>query len=110
MAAGVTLYTGSIPAGLITRESGFKEGQAIRVLPFGYVAHDEAADPSSPLDAAITVGADGIIRRIAVTWGTSGSTWVYAVTYRELGSTPTLVAPAEARPLRERLRTQTTQG
>jgi hypothetical protein len=65
---------------------------------------------SSTLDAAITVGADGIIRRIVVTWGTSGSTWVYAVTYGELGSTPMLVAPPDARPLRERLRTQTTQG
>ena len=46
-------------AGLIARESGFKEGGPIRVFPFGYVAHDEAADPAAPLDTAITVGGMG---------------------------------------------------
>ena len=68
---GSTVYSGTVAAGLIARESGFKEGQPIRVLPFGYVAHDEAADPAAPLDAAVTVGADGIVREIAVTWGTA---------------------------------------
>ena len=44
---GSTVYSGTVAAGLIARETGFKEGQPIRVLPFGYVAHDEAADPRS---------------------------------------------------------------
>ena len=66
---GSTVYSGTVPAGLIARETGFKEGRSIRVLPFGYVAHDEAADPAAPLDVAVTVGADGIVREIAVTWG-----------------------------------------
>ena len=95
---GSTVYSGTVAAGLIARESGFKEGQAIRVLPFGYVAHDEAADPAAPLDAAVTVGADGIVREIAVTWGTSASAWTYTVAYRGLGATAGLVAPANARP------------
>jgi hypothetical protein len=72
------------------------------MLPFGYVAHDEAADPAAPLDAAVTVGADGIVREIVVTWGTSASAWTYTVTYRKLGATPAPVAPENARPLRDR--------
>ena len=100
LADGSTVYSGAVTAGLIARETGFKEGQAIRVLPFGYVAHDEAADPASPLDVAVTVGADGIVREIAVSWGSSGSAWEYMVTYSVLGATPAPVAPANARPLR----------
>ncbi|MCI0633123.1 MAG: hypothetical protein L0206_04295 [Actinobacteria bacterium] len=96
---GATVYSGTVAAGLIARESGFKEGQAIRVFPFGYVAHDEAADPAALLDTAITVGAGGIVREIAVTWGTSASAWTYTVTYSDLGTTPAPVAPENARSL-----------
>ncbi len=97
---GSTVYRGTVPAGMIARETGFKEGQAIRVLPFGYVAHDEAANPNALLDAALTVGADGIVRELVVTWGT----WRYAVTYDKLGTTPPIVAPANAPSLlKERL-------
>jgi hypothetical protein len=66
---GSTVYRGNVPAGQIARQTGFKEGQAIRVFPFGYVAHDAAADPRSLLDTAVTAGPDGVIREIAVTWG-----------------------------------------
>jgi hypothetical protein len=97
---GSTVYSGAVAAGLIARETGFKEGQAIRVLPFGYVAHDEAADPAAPLDTAVTVGADGIVREIAVTWGGG---WAYTVAYRGLGSTAAPVAPTNPRPLRRRI-------
>jgi hypothetical protein len=101
LADGSTVYSGSVAAGLIARESGFKEGQAIRVFPFGYVAHDQAADPTALLDTAVTVGPEGIVRELAVTWGT----WTYTVTYRKLGATGALQAPQNpARPLRERLR------
>ena len=82
---GSTVYSGAVAAGLIARETGFKEGQAIRVLPFGYVAHDEAADPSAQLDTAVTVGADGVVRAIAVRWGTGASAWTYTVAYSGLG-------------------------
>jgi hypothetical protein len=94
---GSTVYSGAVPAGQIARETGFKEGQAIRVFPFGYVAHDAAADPASTLDTAVTVGSDGVIREIAVTWGT----WTYAVTYSDLGSTQPIIAPANVKTLRE---------
>jgi hypothetical protein len=96
---GGTVYRGKVAAGLVATESGFKDGQAIRVFPFGYVAHDEAADPTAALDAAVTVGADGIIREIAVTWGTTASAWTYTVTYSGLGTTPAPVAPVNARDL-----------
>jgi hypothetical protein len=98
---GSTAYSGTVAAGLIARESGFKEGQPIRVFPFGYVAHDEAANPAAPLNAVVTVGADGIVREIAVTWGTGASAWTYTVTYSKLGETPVPVAPKNPRPLRE---------
>jgi hypothetical protein len=98
---GSTVYSGSVAAGVIARETGFKEGRSIRVLPFGYVAHDEAANPDALLDAAVTVGADGIVREIRMTWGT----WMYSVAYSGLGTTPAPVAPENARDLlRERLR------
>jgi hypothetical protein len=100
---GSTVYGGTVRAGQIARQTGFKEGQAIRVFPFGYVAHGAAADPASPLDTTITVGADDVIRQIAISWGT----WTYTVTYSDLGSTPRLVAPANAKSLRD-LRVTTT--
>jgi hypothetical protein len=92
---GSTVYSGALPAGLIARESGYKEGQALRVLPFGYVAHDEAANPADPLRTAVTVGPEGVVREIAVTWGT----WTYTVTYSRLGETAAPKAPANARDL-----------
>lgn len=101
---GSTVYRGAVAAGLIARESGFKEGRSIRVLPFGFVAHDEAADPAAPLAVALTVGADGIVRELAVTWGRSASPWSYSVTYSGLGATQALVAPTNARPLRDTVR------
>lgn len=99
---GSTVYSGTVAAGEIARETGFKEGQAIRVFPFGYVAHDEAANPSALLDSAVTVGANGAVQQITVSWGTTASAWRYTVTYSGLGATPAPTAPANARPLRER--------
>jgi hypothetical protein len=99
LADGSTVFRGTVAAGQIARETGFKEAQSIRVLPFGYVAHDEAADPASALDTAVTVGTDGVVREISVSWGT----WVYTVTYSNLGSTAAPEAPANAKPLRRGL-------
>jgi hypothetical protein len=97
---GATVYRGSVAAGLIARETGFKEGRSIRVLPFGYVAHGKAANPAALLDAAVTVAANGIVREITVSWGT----WIYSVVYTGLGKTRAPVAPENARDLlRERL-------
>jgi hypothetical protein len=92
LADGSTIYSGTVPAGSIARETGFKEGQHIRMFPFGYVAHDEAKNPQALLDTAVTVSPGGAVREIAVTWGT----WRYAVTYSELGATPAPAAPADA--------------
>jgi len=101
---GSAVYRGTVAAGLIAPETGFKEGQAIRVFPFGYVAHDEAANPQAQLDVAVTVGADDVVREIAVTWGMPTSSWVYTVAYSGLGTTAAPVAPPNARDLlKERL-------
>ena len=96
LADGSRVYRGTVPAAAVAPETGFKEGETIRVLPFGYVANGAAKDPSTPLDAAVTVGADGIVRSISVRWGT----WTYDVAYSELGSTPAPSAPANAKPLK----------
>ena len=96
---GFTVFSGTVAAGLIARETGFKEGQSIRVLPFGYVAHDQAADPAAGLATAVTIGPEGVVREIAVKWGTGASAWTYTVAYSHLGATPAPVAPANARSL-----------
>jgi hypothetical protein len=103
---GSTVYRGTTPAGQIARETGFKEGQTIRVFPFGYVAHDQAANAASPLETAVTVGPDGIVRRIRVTWGT----WSYTVSYDRLGSTPAIAAPEKARSLVQMRRERAARG
>jgi hypothetical protein len=94
---GSTVYAGTVPAGQIARESGVKDGQPIRVFPFGSVAHDEAAHPAALLDTAITVGEDGLIRELAVSWGT----WTYTVAYSDLGTTAAVLAPTNAKSLRQ---------
>ena len=97
LADGSIVYSGSVPSRVVARETGFKDGQELRVLPFGYVANDEAANPATLLDASVTVGADGVVREILVTWGT----WTYEVTYSKLGSTVAPRPPANAVPLKE---------
>lgn len=97
---GSAVYRGTVAAGAIARESAVKEGRPVRVLPFGHVAHDDAADPAAPLDTEVTVAADGIIRELTVSWGAGATAWTYRLAYRDLGETPDLVAPADARPLR----------
>jgi hypothetical protein len=96
---GSSVYNGKVAAGLIARETGFKEGQRIRVFPFGYVAHDEAANPRAALDTAVVVNTEGIVSEITVTWGHASSFWKYTIAYSNLGETAALVAPADARPL-----------
>jgi hypothetical protein len=63
------------------------------VLPYGYVAHDDAADADTPVTVSITVDADQTIREIHATWG-RGSAWSYRLTYSDLGSTPAPTAPS----------------
>jgi hypothetical protein len=98
MGDGSTVYRGTVPAGLVAPETGFKEGGPIRVFPFGYVAHGEAEDPHAPLAAAITVGPDGLISQLGVDWGSGAGAWTYTVTYTGLGATGPIEAPENAEP------------
>jgi hypothetical protein len=93
---GSTVYRGTVPAGVVAWETGTKDGQPIRVLPYGYVAHDDATDPAAPVDVRITVRADGTIAEIHATWG-GASSWSYRVTFTDLGSTPAPTAPENVR-------------
>ena len=88
---GATVYTGREAAGVLTRDPG--TGERIRVLPFGFIAHGKAANPASLLNVALTVGSDGIIRRIAVDWGAGTSAWTYTVAYSNMGRTAPITAP-----------------
>jgi hypothetical protein len=97
LADGSTAYSGKVLAGLIARETGFKEGQVIRVLPFGNVANGRAANAAAPLDTTVTVAPDGIVRELAVKW----ETWTYAVAYSRLGEGAAVRAPASALPMGE---------
>jgi len=45
---GATVYSGTAAAGLIARESGFKEGRSIRLLPFGYWLMTRQPTPPLP--------------------------------------------------------------
>jgi hypothetical protein len=49
--------------------NGLTGGEPIRLLRFGYVAQDEAADPTSALDVSVTVGAGGVVREVSVSCG-----------------------------------------
>ena len=94
---GSTIYNGKVPAGALARETGVKEGEAIRVLPFGNVAHDDANDPASLIDISIGVRPDGTIGEIHATWG-GQSSWSYRLVYSDLGSTAPLEKPAKIQP------------
>jgi hypothetical protein len=94
---GTTVYSGEVASRLVATETGVKDGESLRVLPFGYVANDEASDPKAQLDVAVTVGENDVVHEIAVAWGV----WTYTVTYSGLGSTEAPKAPANARPLSE---------
>ena len=94
---GNTVYSGKVVSWLVATETGVKDGEALRVLPFGYVANDEAADPDAQLDVAVTVGENDVVHEIAVAWGQ----WTYTVTYSGLGATAAPKAPVNARPLSE---------
>ena len=99
---GSTVYAGRVPAKVIAPETGLKDGERVRALPFGYVANGEAANGSAALDTEVMVGADGIVRSIVARWGSGADSWTYAVSYRDLGSTAALRAPKNAEPLDRR--------
>jgi hypothetical protein len=95
---GSVVYRGTVAAGVLAPETGTKAGMPIRVLSYGYVAHDDASDPAAPVDVRITVRADDTIEEIHATWG-GASAWSYRLSFSDLGSTPAPTAPANARSL-----------
>jgi hypothetical protein len=94
---GSTIYAGQVPAGALARESGVKGGETIRVLPYGFVAQDEASDPDSLIDVSISVGDDGLIEEIHATWGGQAS-WSYRLSFSGLGTTDSVEKPTNVEP------------
>ena len=75
--AAITEDVGGATIQRITDQmTGVKEGKAIRVLPFGNVAHDDANDPASLIDISLSVRPDGTFGEIHATWG-GQSSWSY---------------------------------
>ena len=70
------------------------------MLPWGYVAHGDAASPASPLAVTLTVAPAGVVHELVVRWGSGPSAWRYTVSYRGLGETAPIETPADAEPLR----------
>ena len=95
---GSTVYRGMVPAGALARETGHKEGEELRVLPYGYVAHDDANNPATLIEISISVVPDGSIGEIHATWG-GEATWSYRLTFSDLGSTPAPEKPENVQPL-----------
>ncbi|HKA84515.1 MAG TPA: hypothetical protein VKD21_11660 [Acidimicrobiales bacterium] len=95
---GSVVYSGTVPAGVLAPETGTKDGEPIRVLPYGYVAHDDASRPDAPVVVRITVGADEAIQEIHATWG-GASSWSYRISFSDLGSTPAPTVPDNVRSL-----------
>jgi hypothetical protein len=94
LADGSTVYSGPVKADEVTVATGpDNNGIETRVLPFGFVAHGGVAEPGSPLETSVTVGADGVIRGLSITWGP----WAYTVGYSDLGSTRALDVPKKAK-------------
>ena len=89
---GSVVYRGTVPAEVLAPETGTKEGVPIRVLPYGYVAHDDASNPAAPIEVRITVGADEAIQEIHATRG-GASSWSYLLSFSGLGSTPAPTVP-----------------
>jgi hypothetical protein len=95
---GSVVYGGTVPARVLAPETGTKDGELIRVLPYGYVAHDDASRPDAPVEVRITVGADEAIQEILATWG-GASSWSYRLNFSDLGSTPAPTVPDNVRSL-----------
>jgi hypothetical protein len=95
---GAVVYRGTVPAEVLAPETGTKEGVPIRVLPYGYVAHDDASNPAAPVQVSLTVRSDDTIAEIHATWG-GASSWSYRLSFSDLGSTPAPTAPENARRL-----------
>jgi DNA-directed RNA polymerase specialized sigma24 family protein len=89
---GSVVYSGTVPAGDFAPETGTKEGVPIRVLPYGYVAQDDASNPAARIEVRITVGADKAIQEIRATWS-GASSWSYRLSFSGLGSTPAPTVP-----------------
>jgi hypothetical protein len=89
---GSVVYRGTVPAGVLASETGTKGGMSIRVLPYGYVAHDDASNPAALVEMHITVGPDDAIREIHANWG-GASSWSYRLSFSGLGSTPAPTVP-----------------
>ena len=62
------------------------------MLPYGYVAHDDASNPAAPVEVRITVEADDAIQEIHATWG-GASSWSNRLSFSGLGSTPAPTMP-----------------
>ena len=112
---GTTVYTGTIPASSVDPAilpgndpitSMILGAQKRTVAMFGVGPNERDVPGSSfqnDLQLQMTVGADGLVSQVSVTFQQEGassssadSTYTWSVTYSQLGSTPPITAPASS--------------
>jgi hypothetical protein len=102
---GTTVYTGTIPSSSLDPAmvsgndaitSMILGAQKRTDMMFGgAVGNDPGSSVQSDLQFEMSVGADGLVRQVNVTFQQSG-TYTWSVTYSQLGSTPPITAPASS--------------
>lgn len=85
---GSVTYAGTSTAREI--DSAYRDTKG---LPYASRPFPKLGDPNATVDIEISVGADGVITSWACEYDWDGAHWVYRCGYRDLGTTPAIVAP-----------------
>ena len=98
---GTTVYTGTIPSSSINAGNDPGNNAIISMIlgaqkrtdmMFGAGKGDAAGGQLNDLQLQMSVGGDGLVRQVSVTFEQDG-TYTWSVTYSQLGSTPPITAP-----------------
>jgi hypothetical protein len=109
---GTTVYTGTIPSGSINAGNDPGNNAIISMIlgaqkrtdmMFGAGKGDAPGGQLNDLQLQMSVGADGLVSQVSVTFQQQGTssppadgTYTWSVTYSQLGSTPPITAPASS--------------
>jgi len=108
---GTTTYTGTIPSSSINAGNDPGNNAIISMIlgaqkrtttMFGAGNGDAPGSLESDLQLQMSVGGDGLVRQVSVTFqqdtgsAAADSTYTWSVTYSQLGNTPPIAAPASS--------------
>ena len=101
---GTTVYTGTIPSGSINAGNDPGNNAIISMIlgaqkrtdmMFGAGKGDAPGGQPNDLQLQMSVGGDGLVRQVDVTFQQDGS-YTWSVRYSQLGNTPPITAPSSA--------------